>query len=224
MTQEPVTADLRAPVFFLSYAHQHYRLPEPAKDVNQRALQLYVDLSEHVYELLGLPPGRDAGFMDRELDGGQKWSAELAYAVGSCQVFIPLLSPQYLISEWCAREWDAFTRRPFRAHPGATPSPGETSVIPVIWSYVDPRRLPPEIQQVQVFSPARLPSSQMAALYREEGLYGLLNLGREGREAYDVVVWRLAQRVAAAFGTHHVEPRDAQDFVNLRGRFGEGER
>jgi len=220
---KPVTADVGAPVFFLSYARRHPRLPEPPRELNNEALQFYVELSKHVYELLGLPAGCDAGFMDGEVDGGQKWSLELAHAIGHCQVFVPLISPHYLTSEWCAREWHAFTRRPVRARPSAKPSPGDTPVIPVLWSYVETDRLPLAIRQVQLFTPARLPQRDIAALYRAEGLYGLLNLGEVGKQAYEAVVWRLAQRIALAFGTHDVEPGEIDDFENLRSWFGEGE-
>jgi hypothetical protein len=219
----PATANFGSPVFFLSYARRHPRLIEPPRELNNEALQLYVELSKHVYELLGLPAGCDAGYLDSEMDGGQKWSLELAHAISHCQVFVPLISPHYLTSEWCAREWHAFNRRRVRPRPGATPSPGDTPTIPVRWSYVENDQLPPEIQKVQLFTPARLPQRDIAALYRSEGLYGLLNLGEVGKQAYEAVVWRLAQRIALAFGTHDVEPGETDDFENLRGWFGEDE-
>lgn len=223
MSSEPVTADAGAPVFFLSYARRHPRLPEAPRDLNNEALQLYVELSKHVYELLGLPAGCDAGFMDGEMDGGQEWSRELAHAVGHCQVFVPLVSPHYLSSKWCAREWSAFTRRRRRPRPGARPSAGDTPIIPVLWSFVETEQLPAEIKEVQLFTPARLPQRDIAALYREEGLYGLLNLGDVGKQAYDAVVWRLAQKIVAAYGLHYVEPEEIDDLASLRSRFGEGE-
>lgn len=217
----PVTADVAGPIFFLSYARRHPRLPEPPRELNNEALQLYVELSKHVYELLGLPAGCDAGFMDGEMDGGQKWSLELAHAIGHCQVFVPLISPHYLSSEWCAREWHAFNRRPARPKPNTRPSPGETSTIPVRWSHVETDLLPPEIRQVQLFNPVGLPQTNIAALYRREGLYGLLNLGEVGKQAYEAVVWRLAQKIALASGTLHVEPGVVDDLASLPGRFGE---
>lgn len=206
MTEDEFRVDPRAPVFFLSYARARHRPGEPPRDTNQKVFQLYVDLSDHVSELLGLPAGSTAGFLDRVLDGGQVWADDLAFAAGNCQVFIPLVSPQYLRSVWCAREWNAFVRRRQVRRPDARASPGEQPVIPVNWSVLGRRRdLPAAIRRRQVFSPTGLPPD-IAPQYQQEGIYGLLSLGRNGKDAYDAVVWRLAQRVVRAVDTHWVEP------------------
>ncbi|SCF48591.1 TIR domain-containing protein [Micromonospora matsumotoense] len=220
MAEEQFWEDESAPVFFLSYARTRNRVAAPPRDTNQKVFQLFVDLSDHVVELLGLGPGRTAGFMDRMLDGGQLWTDDLAFAAGHCQVFIPLISPQYLRSQWCAREWDAFTRRRAVPRPDAEPSAGETSVIPVNWSVVDRRQVPDVVSRRQMFAPTRLPSD-IAPQYHDEGIYGLLSLGRNGKDAYDAVVWRLAQRIARAYRTHWVEAAVPSDLRQLRDRFEE---
>ncbi|WIM93172.1 TIR-like protein FxsC [Actinoplanes oblitus] len=200
----------REPVFFISYAHRPRRRRRPENEIDP-VEEFYAALSEHIYELVGLRVGAAAGFMDTDMDGGQRWSAELAYAIGHCQVLVPLLSPNYLTSEWCAKEWRAFQRRPHRSIPGTHPTPGSLPVIPVRWAPVDVSSLPAEMRAVQVFKPAKVPA-QMAQSYEDEGLYGLLQTGEQGREAYTTVVWRLAQRIALAYGTHHVEPDEDVDF------------
>ncbi|MGK5442481.1 TIR-like protein FxsC [Micromonospora sp. URMC 105] len=220
MSEEEFRVDPSAPVFFLSYARTKNRVAAPPRDTNHRVFQLFVDLSDHVVELLGLPPGRPAGFMDRVIDGGQLWTEDLAFATGHSQVFIPLISPQYLNSAWCAREWDAFARRPFRLRPGAVASPGETPIIPVNWSVVERHRVPPVVSQRQMFTPTRLPSD-IAPQYHDEGIYGLLSLGKNGKDAYDAVVWRLAQRVARAYHTHWVQAQVPADMQQLRATFEE---
>ncbi|MCL7456305.1 TIR-like protein FxsC [Micromonospora echinofusca] len=220
MAEETLWEDESAPVFFLSYAHKKNQVAAP-RDTNQKVFQLFVDLSDHVVELLGLGPGRTAGFMDRMLDGGQVWTDDLAFAAGHCQVFIPLISTHYLNSDWCAREWDAFTRRPILTRPGAEPSAGETPVIPVNWSLVERRRLPAAVSRRQMFTPTRLPP-EIAPQYHEEGIYGLLSLGDTGKAAYDAVVWRLAQRIARAYQTHWVQAQVPADVRQLRTTFEEG--
>ncbi|WP_422756247.1 TIR-like protein FxsC [Micromonospora sp. WMMD708] len=222
MAEKEFWEDESAPVFFLSYARTRVRprAVAPPRDNNEKVFQLFVDLSDHVVELLGLDPGRTAGFMDRVLDGGQLWTDDLAFAAGHCQVFIPLVSSQYLRSQWCAREWDAFTRRRVVPRPDADPSAGETPVIPVNWSVVDRRRVPEVVSRRQMFTPTRLPSN-IAPMYREEGIYGLFSLGSNGKDAYDAVVWRLAQRIAHAYRTHWVEPAVTTDLRQLRDRFEE---
>ncbi|MEU6072864.1 TIR-like protein FxsC [Micromonospora sp. NPDC047074] len=220
MPEETYWEDESAPVFFLSYAHTRNRVPAPPRDTNQKEFQLFVDLSDHVVELLGLGPGRTAGFMDRMLDGGQMWTDDLAFAAGHCQVFIPLVSPQYLNSDWCAREWHAFTRRPVLIRPGATLSTHDTPVVPINWSVVERRRLPEVVKRPQMFTPTRLPPD-IAPQYHEEGIYGLLSLGKNGKDAYDAVVWRLAQRVARAYQTHWVRPQVPSDMRQLPKTFEE---
>ncbi|MEH0983077.1 TIR-like protein FxsC [Micromonospora sp. CPCC 205556] len=220
MAEDEFRVDESAPVFFLSYARTRNRIAAPPRDTNSKVFQLFVDLSDHVVELLGLRPGRTAGFMDRVLDGGQLWTEDLAFAAGHCQVFIPLISPQYLRSEWCAREWDAFSRRPVLLRPGAEASAGETPLIPVNWSVVERRRVPPVVSQRQMFSPTRLPP-EIAPQYHDEGIYGLLSLGKNGKDAYDAVVWRLAQRIAKAYQTHWVAARVPDDVRELRDSFEE---
>lgn len=220
VAEDQFHVDPGAPVFFLSYARARNRVAAPPRDTNQKVFQLFVDLSDHVVELLGLPPGRTAGFLDRELDGGQLWSEELAFAAGHCQVFIPLISPQYLNSAWCAREWDAFTRRRYELRPGALASPGEAPIIPVNWSVVDRRTLPTTVSQRQMFTPTRLPPD-IAPQYHDEGIYGLLSLGKNGKDAYDAVVWRLAQRIARAYHTHWVRARVPAHTQELRDTFEE---
>ncbi|WP_189334113.1 TIR-like protein FxsC [Actinoplanes ianthinogenes] len=200
----------REPVFFISYAHRPRRRRRTEHELDP-VEEFYATLSEHIYELVGLPVGAAAGFMDTDMDGGQRWSAELGYAIGHCQVLVPLLSPSYVTSRWCALEWQAFHRRPHHPMPGTHPTPGAVPVIPVHWIPVDLPSLPAEVRAVQFFKPANVPA-QLAQSYEDEGLYGLLQTGEQGREAFNTVVWRLAQRIALAYGTHHVEAAEDVDF------------
>jgi hypothetical protein len=127
----------------------------------------------------------------------------LLTAAGTCQVFIPLISPRLLYSEWCAMEWDAFSRRTVVRREDRR-SDHETAIVPITWSPTGPVELPPVVRDVQRFYPAGMRDLDIAALYQREGVYGLLELGAE--TAYRAVVWRLAQRVVATHRSHWVEP------------------
>jgi TIR domain len=115
----------RVLIFFLSYAQaRHIRTSQAGTyDANQSVVRFFDDLSMHVDQLVGSPTGVDPGFMDRSMQGGTRWASEVLAAAGTCHVFIPLLSPGYVESTWCAREWDAFSRRNVgrRAGRGAGP-------------------------------------------------------------------------------------------------------
>ncbi|MEU8376141.1 TIR-like protein FxsC [Micromonospora sp. NPDC048894] len=209
-SEDEFQTDPHAPVFFLSYARTMSIRSGVFRDTSQKVFQFFVDLSDQVTELLSLQPGRTAGFLDRALDSGQMWTTELAFAAGHCQVFVPLISPQYARSALCTWEWNAFVRRQQRRRPDAQKGPGQLPIIPVNWAVTShPRDLPEAIRRRQMFSPTNLPPD-IAPQYQQEGIYGLLRLGHNGKDAYDAVVWRLAQRVVLAAKTQWVEPHVSQ--------------
>lgn len=213
MTTSASPPGQRSPVFFMSYAHR----PHNAGDHQVR--DFYDLVYSHVDELLGLPPGHEAGFIDAEMNGGQRWSDDLAYAIGHCQVLVPLVSPRYTRSKWCAREWNAFQQRARSTRPGGTPSSGDIPVIPVWWTPYPLADLPEAVRAVQFFTADRMPRPEMARMYQSEGLYGLRQLGRPGVEVYEAVAWFLARRITESYGAHDVRTGDI-DFDGLSTRFG----
>ena len=208
--------DPTAPLFFLSYAHTD----GPARNgPHSLVKKFFDDLSENVAEMAGSPAGADPGFMDRSMQSGTRWTPELLHAVGTCQVFVALLSARYLESMWCGMEWDAFSQRPVRAYRESASRHG-TCIIPVLWAPpVRDWQCPDAVRQVQRFSPEGLRDTYITQ-YRKDGIFGLCQMGR--RAPYQAVVFRLAQLVAEIYYTHRVEPRQ---FVpeQLRNIF-EGER
>lgn len=201
--------DPRLPLFFVSYAH--------TPSSHDSVLEFFEDLSNHVRELVGRGPGADPGFLDRRsLTGGRPWTPELLRAVGACQVFIPLISTSLFESTWCGYEWDAFSRR--QVVNRATRLPDlETAILPVIWASVDPEREPKAVKRIQRFTPTGLPTS-VVKMYEEEGIYGLRILDMD---AYQAVVWRLAQRVVGLTRTYLVHPMTITDADQLRNVFTE---
>ncbi len=188
----------RAPLFFLSHAHAMHR-DEP----NQRVVKFFEDLSEDVAELVGRPAGSDPGFIDRSMAAGARWSTELLAAIGSCKVFVALLSDPYVTSPWCGMEWYAFSRREVTKNAWAS-SGNETGIIPVLWTPVPNYRLPRVVGEVQRFSPRGLPDVNIPARYAAEGVYGLMLMGQE--TLYRGVVWRLAQSIAEFHFGYEVTP------------------
>jgi hypothetical protein len=207
--------EVRGSVFFLSYARAR---SEP------RVHRLYHDLISHVDELTGLPPGPELGYLDRGIPPGSFWSRDLAAALSTYQVFVALVSPHFLRSPWCCREWHAFERRPYRETTRA-PRPGvgtrsftgaaavRRPVLPVHWVPVQDE-LPERIGEVQFFGlPAE--DGELVNDYREHGIYGLIN--RRDSSSYDWVVWRLAQEIVRTWYAFRVEQvTDLPDLEGLR--------
>jgi hypothetical protein len=169
-----------------------------------------------VSELAGLPAGSDPGFVDKSLNGGERWTSELLEAAGTCQVFLALISPAYLKSRWCGMEWDAFSRRRIIRRADGRPD-FETGIVPIIWTPMESSALPKAVRGVQRFSPQRLPDPDMSAQYYQEGMYGLLSMSLD--HAYRAVVWRLARRVVDIYHSHWVEPHIPADANTLRNVF-----
>ena len=189
------------PIFFLSYAHSRPGRAAARRGPNPAIIKLFDDLCVHVSEMVPQPDGIDLGFMDRSMDGGDRWNQELLTALGTSQVFVALVSAPYAQSRWCALEWDAFARRAVtRLSPAAA---NGTAILPVNWA-APPPVLPKVIAEVRTFAPKDLPAPEIHARYHGEGLYGLASLGSSD---YDAVVWRLAQRIVALLGQLTVHPR-----------------
>jgi TIR domain len=198
--------DPRAPLFFLSYARSGgvLRPNGPPHEPSVDVIRLFQDLSKNVAELVSRGTGREPGFMDRSMQGGGRWTEELLHAVGTCQVFVALLSAPFLKSEWCGMEWYGFSQRTVTTV-GGRASSHQTCIIPVVWAPVPEDQYPPPVHAVQRFSPVGLPDAETARQYENDGVFGLLRMGQES--AYQTVLWRLAQRIAELYYSHRVEPR-----------------
>lgn len=195
------------PLFFLSYKRSSWRGHSQGRPQERDRLvaEFFDELSENVAELVSRPTGADPGFIDREIPDGGEWTSELLWAVGSCQVFLPLLSEPYLKSEWCGKEWYAFSQREVISV-SSSALHHQTAIIPVVWApLAQDTAIPAPVAAVQRFVPSGLPDPDIAELYRREGLFGLMKTDQDG--AYRTAVWRLAQRVVEVHRHHHVRPR-----------------
>jgi FxsC-like protein len=92
----------------------------------------FKDLSNAVRDKLGLGPQDAVGFFDqRELELGEAWDQSIVAALQSTKVFIAVMSPAYLKSEYCGKEWALFEQRIRASFPeGAAPPP---VLKPLIW-------------------------------------------------------------------------------------------
>lgn len=187
-------------IFFLSYAHG----PRP-----ELVQQFYETLSEHVQQLFGLSAD-PVGFKDdATLSSGERWTDSLMTALGTCHVFVPLISLAYVRSKWCAREWHAFHRRTVRtAHPGRNTTP----VLPVLWSALPDARTPRAIGSLQLFLPDVRDPADLREQYQRNGMYGL---GVTQYDHFESLVWQIAQEIWRIDVEHHVEPGIVTDPFRL---------
>lgn len=196
--------------FYLSYAHGPTDYPV-GRDPDLWVAQLYSDLCDHIKSLADLPPGREPGFMDRDLRQGQEWPDRLSDALATCRVFVPLYSRRYFKSEHCGREWFAFSRR---AQNQAAKGGPIGAIVPALWIPVrDDDELPQAARSVQ-FDPGGI-----NPLYAEHGFYGIMKVSR-WREAYEEAVYLLARQIVDAAEISPAEPGIAmRDYESLDSAF-----
>jgi hypothetical protein len=216
-----IAEDLPAPVFFLSYAHTT-SAADGDDEADDLVVRLFTDLNRHLAQLLSSLPGQEFGFMDRTMGGGELWEKRILHAVGSCQVFVALLSTHYLTgSVWCAREWDLAARRRVTRRPGAprlgAPHLDNTAVLPVIWAPIM-TPTPAKVKVVQRFTPTGLRKPAFARRYADEGIYGLLT---QDQEAYATIVWKLALHIQSMCAAQDVETWIPDNANELAETFGE---
>lgn len=192
--------------FFVSYARARDRSGNPGAGhfSDQLTRQFFFDLSEDVGQLISRTTGADVGFMDMGTPGGTHWLDELLHAAGTCQVLVALVSAPYLSSEWCGKEWCAFSQRTPQPFPGASASPRQGHIIPVLWAPV-PFALPAPVGAEMIFSPTGTPKPELPAEYKANGVYGLLRTER--RDSYQIVVWELAKLISRVYHSQLLEPR-----------------
>jgi hypothetical protein len=199
--------DIHTP-FFVSYAHADANPGRPggARSPDQLAEKFYNDLYEEVAPLIHVPRGSDRGFMDVVgLEPGVHWNDELQRALGCCQVLVGLLSVPYLNSEWCGKEWHAFSLREKKRVPGMDASPHQGCIIPVRWAPL-PFDPPAVVGDEVIFTPQRGPDPDLPERYKQDGIFGLLRTGQ--LDSYDIVVWQLAKRIQRIYYSLRLSHRE----------------
>jgi hypothetical protein len=152
------------PYFFFSY-HRSDRSSGKG-DPDRWARRLFDDLCDRVYNRTGTS---NPAFRDRQVSLASEWPGELAGALACCRVFVPVLWPPYFASDFCGKEWAAFTRRtvmhlgPHRAH---------AAMVPLLWSPFRLDELPPQVSNLNLIPPG------LSQKYEDEGIFGLMTLQR----------------------------------------------
>jgi TIR domain len=190
--------NLRTP-FFISYAHTGSAADEMAR-------RFYNELRANMQILVHVPVGTAMGFFDQDgIDPAVLWDKELAEALGTCQVLVPLLCIPYLNREWCAKEWHAFTLRKGEPIPGAGASPNLSPILVVRWAPI-PFALPDAVGKPQFFTPTNTRQQpDLVKLYEEEGLYRLLHAGDD--DASGTIIWQLAKRIQGMYYSQRLQPK-----------------
>jgi transcriptional regulator with XRE-family HTH domain len=196
------SAEPRGPLFYLSYSLQAGRESEVRGTPIRRIGKFFEDLSENVAQLSGLPAGQDPGYMARSFPDGRGWPAELLAGLGTCQVFVPLLSRPYFSSTQCGMEWYAFTQRRVVSRTSGRRG-GQAAIIPVIWAPARESDMPAAVRSIQWFSPNSQPDADLGNTYQRNGVAGLLQMRMDA--AYGAVVWQLAQRIVEIADNLYVE-------------------
>jgi FxsC-like protein len=174
----------RPPYFFLGYAHT----PQQAW-----VEKLYDDICTEILERTTLPIHADVGFMDRHgIPLGGDWREEVARALVTCRVFVPLYSPRYFTRRECGIEWHAFAQRilDHRAREPSTPMP----IVPALWTPVRDTDIPDAVRSIQ------MNHADLGSDYAREGFYTLIKNSLY-RQEYVTAVQRLAQHIIRAAET-----------------------
>jgi FxsC-like protein len=199
------------PYFFFSYART------PRSDRNSSVHpdfwvnKLYDDL---YYEVLQLIRSPIAGFMDREIRLGMKWSRELTTALATCRVFVPLYSPRYFASENCGKEWYAFSKRVLdqRARQPDT----EMAIVPALWVPVGEDSLPDVAKDIQ------FNHHGLGDRYGRVGFSGIIKLDRF-TDDYILAVQGLARRIVEVADKTNIDLGRHTDYDTSESAFGDSD-
>jgi FxsC-like protein len=183
-----------SPVFFLSYARTPRYDRDSAIDPDVWVHKLYDDLS---FEVLQFTRSPIAGFMDREVRLGMRWSEELSTALATCQVFVPLYSPRYFASDNCGKEWYAFSKRVLdqRARQPRT----QMAIVPALWAPVGEDNLPDMAKGIQ------FNHHSLGDMYGRVGFSGIMKVHRF-HDDYMLAVQGLARRIVEVANQARIDP------------------
>lgn len=193
------------PYFFLAYAHTPER---------PWVVRLYRDICTEVFERTTLPAAAKVGFMDDGIPLGGDWKDEVARALATCRVFVPLYSPRYFTRQECGIEWHAFAQRilDHQARRSEMPS----VIVPALWTPVDVDDIPEVAQSIQ------MNHGDLGAEYAREGFYTLIKNSLY-EHAYLKAVQQLAKHIIRA-AESNLRPCQVRDFGTRRNAFEQPDR
>jgi hypothetical protein len=190
-TTSPYGSGTPGRYFFLSYP----RLPllpavpgtELADPPDEWVRGFFRDLTMAVRDRAGQGSRLAPGFLDLETPARPDSKAALTDGLSTAEVFVPLLSPEYLSRSWPRREWASFQQRLRNAH---VAEPWRR-FAPVLWVPPSGGQSPPGLADA-----LSLAHGSTFGPYAENGLRALLRLTRY-RGCYEQVVGELATRIVS---------------------------
>ncbi|WP_336205688.1 TIR-like protein FxsC [Nonomuraea sp. LPB2021202275-12-8] len=199
----------RGPYFFLSYARLPQQRFNPDVNLNEPIFKLFRNLCKHILHMTSCTDV-EAGFMDQKLDSGDRWTDQLAEALATCQIFVPVYSPRYFSSEECGKEWAAFLHRVHmqRDSEGREPQ----AIVPLVWHPVPPDELP------TVAKPIQYSLKNMNERYLRDGFYGFTELPGL-RSHLRQATFDLAKRIVSVAAATNVAPCDPLPYDSLASVF-----
>lgn len=130
--------------FYLSYS---------ANDDMEMIEKFFANLSTEVRMRLGLDASAGIGFFDRRaITAGDDWGKKLLQAIENSRVFVSLLSPAYLNSEWCLKEFKYFWERE-KANGQLTAERLRSGILPIAWLPLKRDMLPEPTNRMLTYSP-----------------------------------------------------------------------
>lgn len=180
-------------MFFLSYARE---------DDRDSIRRFFNDLSSEIRSCAGLPPGTVVGFLDIErLELGTVWADELVSALAGTHTFVGLVSPRYVKSRPCGREWAIFADRLKGSRSNGRPPP--RALFPLIWQ--------PSESLHPVVAAHHFIYGNAPPAYLQAGLRQFVRQPRH-RDVYFALLQDLAQRInrAASLDALPPSPQDIE--------------
>jgi FxsC-like protein len=160
------------PNFFLSSA---------AGDDDPYVQEFFEDLRRRV-SLLSSDHGADQSFLGTVGNRPDSWPSGMLLGLATCDVFVALVSPRYLLNENCGRQWELFAQR--LAQAGQRPGEPSSAMIAVAWT--------PEVETPAFVGDVMVPRDDEAGA----GLRQFVRL-RRMRQSYEGIVDELARRIVA---------------------------
>jgi FixJ family two-component response regulator len=167
----------------------YFYLSHASADDTDHVQRFFADLSDIIRIHLRLPTNERVGFFDRRGHAPRaEWHGQLAEALRSGLVMLPLLSPTYLRSEYAGKEWQIFELRR-RLFPTGRESDGIPRVIvPVIW-------IPSEGALPKMVSDGMVPVGDPNGSYNKIGLLTMLKSLHQYNREYSKFVNDLARHI-----------------------------
>jgi hypothetical protein len=127
-------------------------------------------IQNHLREASNIEP-----WIDKDLPIGSNWLEEIEKHLDSAEVFILVLSPEYVASEYCNFEMGvALSKR----------SQGKARVVPVLLSDVEFEGLPPQLRHRTLLDARDKSAEQVAELLANIVGEGDRGRGNRGRTTY----------------------------------------